>query len=442
MQPAISLQKLNAIIKSTLDVHLDPSYWVTAEIGEFRDSVRGHVYLDLVEKEQDQIVAKLRANIWSYTYQGIRKRFEDQTGERLRSGMKILALVAVQFHELYGLSLTVKDVDPTYTIGERAKRRQEIIDRLTKEGLINLNKQFELPTVPQRVAVISSQTAAGYGDFVNQLESNPEKYQVHYTLFQSTMQGKDTPSSIIAALQRIEANFAKHPFDLVVIIRGGGAQTDMDSFDDYLLSKAIAESVLPVITGIGHERDECVADLVAHTKLKTPTAVASFILAGFKAFEENLNLCLARMERGCRNSMQQEERSLRDYDHRLRMTASGRIQLQKEILNRNTNRVTSQTKYRLDLHNLSLQTLGKDIRKLAQRRLEKASLLLTHSEKHLLRLDPNTLLAKGYTRTEKNGKPIQSQSLKVGEEITTISLTKRIKSIINEIETHGKTGAL
>ncbi|MCC5935804.1 MAG: exodeoxyribonuclease VII large subunit [Lunatimonas sp.] len=442
MQPAISLQKLNAIIKSTLDVHLDPSYWVTAEIGEFRDSVRGHVYLDLVEKEQDQLVAKLRANIWSYTYQGIRKRFEDQTGEKLRSGMKILALVNVQFHKLYGLSLTVKDVDPTYTIGERAKRRQEVIDRLTKEGLINLNKQFELPTVPQRVAVISSQTAAGYGDFVNQLESNPERYRVHYTLFQATMQGKDTPSSIMAALRQIEERISMHPFDLVVIIRGGGAQTDMDSFDDYLLAKAIAESALPVVTGIGHERDECVADLVAHTKLKTPTAVASFILAGFKAFEENLNLCLTRLERGCLNSVQQEERALRDFDHRLRLTAANRIQLQREIQNRISSRISNHAKHRLKLQHVSVQIFGKEVRKLTERRLEKARLLLNHSEKHLLRLDPNTLLAKGYTRTEKNGKPIQSQNLQVGEEITTISLTKRIKSIINEIETHGKSGAL
>ncbi|WP_209329381.1 exodeoxyribonuclease VII large subunit [Lunatimonas salinarum] len=442
MQAAISLQKLNGIIKSTLDMHLDPSYWVVAEIGEFRDSARGHVYLDLVEKEQDQLVAKLRANIWSYTYQGIRNRFEGQTGEQLRSGMKILALVTVQFHELYGLSLIVKDIDPNYTIGERAKRRQEVIDRLTKEGLINLNKQFDLPAVPQRIAVISSQTAAGFGDFVNQLEHNPERYQIHYTLFQATMQGKDTPASIMAALHQIETNFIKQPFDLAVIIRGGGAQTDMDSFDDYQLAKAIAEAVLPVITGIGHERDESVADLVAHTKLKTPTALASFILAGFKAFEENLQLCLARIERGCRTALHQADRTLRECDHRVRMVTSNRIQLQKEILIKNRNEISHQAKHLLNLEKISLQVLAKDVRQLAQRRLEKAGLLLTHSEKHLSRLDPNTLLAKGYTRTEKNGKPIQAQKIQVGDEITTVSLTHRIKSIINEIENHGTSNTI
>lgn len=442
MQPAISLFQLNAIIKSTLDKHLEPSYWITAEIGEFRDSARGHVYLDLIEKESEQITAKLRANIWSYTYQGIRQKFTSQTGQALRGGLKILALVSVQFHELYGLSLTIKDIDPSYTIGERARKRQEVIERLAKEGLIDLNKQFELPAVPQRVAVISSKTAAGYGDFVNQLDRNPDGYMIHYTLFQATMQGKESTASIIAALEQIEKTLPQRAFDLIVIIRGGGAQADLDSFDDYELAKAIAECMVPVITGIGHERDESIADLVAHTRLKTPTAVASFILAGFRGFEDNLNLMLNRMERACRNTLSQEGGANRDYDHRIRMIANGRIERQKELLSRTVNRVKTEAKHEIQVRRLALQMIVRQTQQISFGRLEKNQLRLHHLERHLVQLNPNTLLGKGYTRTEKDGKPIASQELKQGDQITTISLTKRIKSTITEIQAYGESGSI
>src|SRR5690606_24904261 len=227
-------------------------------------------------------------NIWSYTYQGIRSRFVNTTGQSLSNGMKILALVNVQFHEIYGLSINIKDIDPNFTIGERAKRKQEIIDQLNREGLVHLNKQFVLPQVPQRLAVISSSTAAGLGDFDNQLKQNPQRYQVHWELFPATMQGNGASESIINSIATIEGKLTKKKFDLLVIIRGGGAKTDMDCFDEYDLAKAIANCSLPVVTGIGHERDECVADLVAHTKMKTPTAVAEFILSGFRDFENTL----------------------------------------------------------------------------------------------------------------------------------------------------------
>jgi exodeoxyribonuclease VII large subunit len=442
MQSAISLYRLNAIIKSTLDAHLDPAYWVTAEIGEFRDSMRGHVYLDLIEKEEEQITAKLRANIWSYTYQGIRQKFTSQTGENLRGGLKILALVSVQFHELYGLSLNVKDIDPSYTIGERARKRQEVIDRLTKEGLLNLNKQFELPLVPQRIAVISSKTAAGYGDFVNQLETNPEGYRIHFTLFQAIMQGKESTASIIEALRHIERTLSETRFDLIVIIRGGGAQTDLDSFDDYDLAKAIAECMLPVVTGIGHERDESIADLVAHTRLKTPTAVASFLLVGFKSFEDRLNNALTRMERGCRNSLRQEERIHKDFDHRLRMIASNKLARQIETLARRASHITTHAKHVVQVQKLALQMVSKRSQQLAFGHLDKNTLMLGHLERQLVQLNPSTLLGKGYTRTEKAGKPIESQNIERGDQITTISLTKRITSTINEIHTYGKPGAI
>lgn len=433
MQQAISLQDLNKLIKDTLDQNLDPAYWVVGEIGEFRDSVRGHAYLDLIEKQEGEIKAKTKANIWSYSYQGIRRRFESITGNTLCGGMKILALVNVQFHEVYGLSLTIKDIDPNFTIGERAKRRQEVIDRLTSEGLINLNKQFELPTVPQKIAVISSVTAAGYGDFISQLTYNADRYNVSHELFQASMQGAETPKSIIAALDAIETELIRKPFDLIVIIRGGGAQADMDSFDDYDLAKAIAEAALPVITGIGHERDESVADLVAHTKLKTPTAVASFILSGFKDFEEKLNHQLTRMERTSRYYLQQEDRVLRDREHLLKQLINNKLNIQSEYLNRKLQELRSLAKYRLDVQQLNVASRKKDVQKLAKVSLEKGNTNLGHLENQLLQLDPHRILGRGYTRTELDGKPIQSQFPKSGDEIVTITSRQRITSTIKEI---------
>src|SRR5690606_24723085 len=205
-----------------------PSYWIIAEIGDLRDSVKGHAYLELVEKSGNNLTAKIKANIWSYTFQGIRSRFMATTGQNIANGMKILALVNVQFHELYGLSLTIKDIDPNYTVGERAKKKQETIDRLTREGLMQVNKQYPLPLVPQRLAIISSSTAAGYGDFINQLDNNASRYKIHYELYQATMQGGEASTSIINSIAAIEADLHQKKFDLLIIIRGGGATTDMD----------------------------------------------------------------------------------------------------------------------------------------------------------------------------------------------------------------------
>lgn len=433
MQEPISLQHLNELIKSTLDRHLQPAYWVMAEIGEFRDSVRGHVYLDLIEKQAGQITAKIRGNIWSYTYQGIRRRFESTTGNTLRSGMKILALVNVQFHEVYGLSLIVKDIDPNYTLGERARRRQEVIDQLTREGLIQLNRQFELPKVPQRVAVISSVTAAGYGDFINQLDQNPDHYQIFVTLYQATMQGKETPASVISAIDQIEAEQQSKGFDLIVIIRGGGAQTDMDAFDDYELSKSIANTTLPVITGIGHERDECIADLVAHTSLKTPTAVATFLLSGFRDFEDRLNGQLTIMERRSRFYLQREERTIQDREHLLKNLAGNIISVHRERMERKHQQVHSLTKHRISIHHLQLDNQEKEIRKLVKTVLESAKVRIRHLHQDLTRLDPNLILRKGYTRTELLGKPIQIQVPNIGDEIVTYTLDKKLTSKLTEI---------
>lgn len=438
MQNPISLLSLNALIKSTLDSNLAPAYWVIAEISEFRDSVKGHAYLDLVEKTDGHIMAKIRANIWSYTYQVLRRKFEAVTGEPIKSGMKILALVNVQFHEIYGISVIIKDIDPNFTIGDRAKRKQEIIERLHSEGLMMLNKQFELPKVPQKVAVISSVTAAGYGDFVNQVEHNHYGYRVHWKLYQATMQGNGAPASIISALSAIEEDLMDKKFDLVVIIRGGGAQTDLDCFDDYELAKVIANAALPVITGIGHERDESIADLVAHTRMKTPTAVAELILSGFRAFEEDLYLLLNRIERVSRMTIQGEQQSLYDKSHLIKHLLSAKLSAATQQLDRFTHQLQSFGKHRISLHTLKLDNMAVNLRKNAMRLMEREKQKLNQLEKSMGSLDPNYILKRGYTKTEVNGQPIHRAKLEIGDQLLTYTIHKKIQSAITNIEDYGK----
>lgn len=280
----LTLFELNLQIKKALE-QLESSYWVIAEIGQIQVNQSGHCYLELVQKENTQVIAKARATIWAYTYRNISAWFERIAGSSLTVGMKILANAKVEFHEVYGLSLNIKDIDPSYTLGEREKARQEVIQQLEKDGVMEMNKGLTLPLVPQKIAIISAESAAGYGDFINQLKNNLYGYKIHRTLYQSVMQGPKASESIISALHQIHKS---NEVDLVVIIRGGGSQLDLDCFDDYELCNHIAQFPLPVLTGIGHERDTTIADMVAHTQLKTPTAVAEFILQGFISFQTQI----------------------------------------------------------------------------------------------------------------------------------------------------------
>lgn len=434
MQQAITLVALNELIKNTLDTQLSPTYWVIAEIGELREAVKGHAYLDLIEKSDGGILAKIRGNIWSYTYQAIKRKFEAATGTHLKSGMKILALVNVQFHELYGISLVIKDIDPNFSLGERARKRQEILDQLKSEGLLDLNKQFVLPKVSQKIAIISSVTAAGYGDFINQLEQNANGYRVHYRFFQASMQGKEAPKDIIQSIQQIENQQLEARFDLLVLIRGGGAQTDLDCFDDYELAKTIANAALPIITGIGHERDESIADMVAHTRLKTPTAVASFILSGFQEYEDMLRRQMLFIERYTQKTLKNTSDSLMEKVHLLKNLFQGSISEKKNNLDQ-----FSRQSHQLSLHVLEkmllrVKTNQQSLKKAGHFGIQKAQSRLDQHEKAIQRANPEYLLARGYTRTEKEGIPIHRTELKSGDTIVTFSRKKIITSQIKKLE--------
>lgn len=429
----LSISQLTEQIRLTLETELEPVYWVMGELADFRQAPQGHVYFELVEKQGNQILAKIRANLWQFTYRSVAVKFESVTGTSLKNGMKVLAQVAVNYHPVYGLSVNVKDIDPSFSLGERARLRQETIDRLTREGLIRLNSRFELPPVVQKIAIISSATAAGYGDFVNQIDQNSYGYQVYHKLYNSLMQGNEAVSSLLSALDRVKAEVENLHLEAVIIIRGGGAQLDLDCFDDYRLGAAIANFPLPVFTGIGHERDETVADLVAHTSLKTPTAVAEFLLSGFREFEENLGMVLQRLDRSTRQQLKEEESKIHQYELRTKSLAKNRITLEGEIVKNRINRIVLAAKNRLKIQEMNLESLETGLKKSLNTFLVKQNEKLENREMLLRQLDPNSIMRRGYTRTELDGIPIHLSNAKPGDQIETFTQNQKISSSITKI---------
>jgi exodeoxyribonuclease VII large subunit len=288
MTEKISLGELQMIIRDSLYLALPDVYWVIAEISELKENSAGHCYLELIEKQPDDknVRARVKAIIWSKRYRFLKAFFENTTGDSLREGLKILVKAKVEYHELYGLSLIISDIDPAFTIGEMAMKRQLVIRKLEQEGVFSMNKELAFPVVPQRVAVISSKNAAGYSDFINHLKNNNFGYVFYTSLIETVLQGTETEQSVIRALDKI-ANKA-HMFDLVVIIRGGGSQSDLSWFDSYNIAYHVTQFPLPVITGIGHDKDISVTDMVANRSLKTPTAVADLLIDSLADTENHI----------------------------------------------------------------------------------------------------------------------------------------------------------
>ncbi|GAB3341773.1 exodeoxyribonuclease VII large subunit [Marivirga atlantica] len=408
----LSLATLNQLIKDTLNTTLEPSYWVVAEIAELRTNYSGHCYLEFIQKEEEsgKVLAKIRGTIWSYTYRTVSAWFQSITGEELRSGLTVLANVQVQFHEVYGLSLNVKDIDPNFTLGERARKKQEIIKQLEEDGIFEMNKSLKLPLVPQRIAVISSETAAGYGDFMNQITHNDFGYKIETLLFPATMQGDKAPDAIINAL--LQVHNAMDKFDAVIIIRGGGAQVDLDCFDHYELAAHIAQFPLPVFTGIGHERDETICDLVAHTSLKTPTAVAEFLLRGIRQYDENITILFENIASVTSRSIEQAQYNLREISHRF-----------KGLFVK-----------RLDAGNNKLDRLSQQLNYSTKRLLSEEANKLQMIEKTFHLINPENVFKKGYSFTSKNGKSINGQEIKEGDQLITTNSSHRITSEVKKID--------
>lgn len=277
MKQSLTLLELNSLVRRSLEQCMPDEYWIEAELSEVHIN-GGHCYVEFVQNDEyrRKQVAKARGIIWQQTFGLLKSFFEDTTGQVFGAGIKVRVQVSVSFHEVFGYSLIVHQIDPAYTMGDMALRRQQILKQLEEEGIIHLNKELDMSELPQRIAVISSNVAAGYGDFANQLKQNEQGFAFHIELFQALMQGNQAELSVLDAMQQIDSRI--DDFDVLVIIRGGGATSDLACFDSYLLAAAVAQFRLPVITGIGHERDETVIDKVAHTRVKTPTAAAAFLI--------------------------------------------------------------------------------------------------------------------------------------------------------------------
>lgn len=314
---ALSLYELGRLIRQTLREGLPDAYWVQAELSEVREAYNGHCYVELVQKAErgNTLLAKARGNIWSNVYKMLKSYFESATGQAFTAGIKVLLQVSVEYHEQYGLSLTVHDIDPTYTLGDMARRRREILQQLEEEGVLTLNKELTMPVLPQRVAVISAAGAAGYGDFCNQLLGNPYGFVFYPKLFPAVMQGDRVEETIVAALDRIAAE--QDVWDVVVIIRGGGATSDLSGFDTYTLAANCAQFPLPIITGIGHERDDTVLDMVAHTRVKTPTAAAEYLIASLMETATVLDGLTNSLVTGITNRIHREEKRVEQIAQRL-----------------------------------------------------------------------------------------------------------------------------
>ncbi len=436
------LSELQNEIGKILEIELEPAYRVIAEISSIKVHGRGHAYLDLTEKDEtnDTIKAKARAVIWANTYRMIKPYFETVTGEALKEGMKIEVSVKVSYHPVYGLSLDIFDINPEFTLGDLERRRLEVIRRLEDDGVINMNKELMMPQVPQRLAVISSKTAAGLEDFLNQLLNNEYGYGFSISLFPALMQGNEAPASIVAALDKVFA--VQQNFDAVVLVRGGGAKTDLACFDHYDTVVNIAQFPLPVITGIGHERDFSISDMVANVNLKTPTAAAEFLINKLLVFESEVLDLQEVITNMAREITELKKKEVELISERLKYTVKNQMQLKTTTFDNARLRLLSETNNFIKRNNNNLDYLKQKLRSSSYDKiiinsqqldfifssLKKSTNVLLSSEQTkldnaLLRtkaLDPMQILKMGYSYTKRGDTVITDASvLKKGDEIIT-----------------------
>ena len=398
MPSSITLSELNTRVQDIIRLNFDKPVWIRAEISELNENYAGHCYLELIEKDDnsDAILAKTKANCWASTYRMLKPYFENETGQMFRAGLSVLISVTVEFHNVYGFSLTIRDIDPTFTVGELAMRRLQIIRRLEEEGIADINKQLKIPKLPQRIAVISAATAAGYGDFCNQLKQNTEHFAFYPVLFPAVMQGDQAEPSIIAALEKIYAKIEL--FDVVVIIRGGGATTDLACFDSYNLALNCAQFPLPIISGIGHQRDVSILDMVAHTSVKTPTAAAEFLIG----FLQNSKNEIEYLHTGILNlvevRLQKEKNKLSEIKSNFKYCTKMFVSKKHHFLQQQKMRIQPAIRLIIAQQNSKLQLL----------------------EKNIESRSPLYLLQQGYSITTLNGKRVKSiTELKNGDKIRT-----------------------
>lgn len=427
---ALTLYELNSMVRDVVELGMPGSYWVEAELSEVRER-SGHCYMELVQKDLtgNSTVARASARCWRSTWASVRPGFEQVTGEHFRAGLKVLLQVHAQFHENFGFSWIVTDIDPAYTLGDMARRRQEIIRILKEEGVFDLNKELCLSLFASRIAVVSSESAAGYGDFCNQLDTNAYGFAFSVRLFPAVMQGERTEGSIISALDAI--NSEADDFDCVVIIRGGGAVSDLSAFDSLALAENVANFPLPVITGIGHERDESVLDMVANKRVKTPTAAAALLIENLKHTYDRIVQAQERISVSVSRRMDYERVRLERVSGRIPVLFSlvktrqqARIDSLFARVGAAAGRIVAEERLRLDRLSVALAPAVRQRLSAENHRLELLG-------QRISAVDPAILLRRGYSITLHNGRAVySSDQLSDGDVIETRLAEGNVRSVV------------
>ena len=430
---AITLREFNNRIKRLLNNPAVCNCWICADLSDV--NVRGgHCYLELLEKDErtGATVAKMRGIIWANRFAYLRQKFLQVTGQDLRSGMKVMLEVSVNYHEQYGISLIITDIDPSYTLGDMERLRREILARLKADGIIDMNKQLEFPVVPQRIAIVSAAGAAGYGDFMNQLHHNAYGLQFYTCLFPAVMQGKETVPSVTAALDRINRHIDL--FDCVVIIRGGGSTSDLNSFDDYNLAANVAQFPLPVVVGIGHERDVTILDYVACRRVKTPTAAAELLIGcGVEALAHIDELREAIVSTA-REYITEARRQVQYLSGTIPLIAGNIVERNRTRLQHIMQIVPLTAQSRIAQGNERLQFFLKQMQQASAQTIMREKMRLTAIYEKVQILSPQNTLRRGYSLTTVNGHAVTDASqLAAGDTITTHLANGTVTSTINKL---------
>lgn len=419
MENALTLYELNSLVVELIDKVMPSSYWVEAEIADARES-KGHLYLELIEKDESTNIpiARASAKCWRSSWLMIGPHFERVAGVKLRAGLQIMIQVHAQFHAQYGFSWIIDDINPEYTMGSMARKRNEIIAKLKSEGVFELQRELCLPLFAQRIAVISSASAAGYGDFCNQLQHNEYGFRFQMQLFQAFMQGEQVEQSIVAALNLISTK--EDDFDCVVIIRGGGATADLSGFDTLVLAENVANFPLPVITGIGHERDESILDMVAHTRVKTPTAAAAFLIDHLAATLNRIEQAQISIQRMVEHRIQHEKLHLQQLSTHIPILFSMVRNRENARLDDYWHALLQRVMLHLQQSKMRVELLSNKVIPATTNKLMAEQHKLQLLEQRVDGVNPERMLRLGYSLTYKNGYVLRNiNEVKAGDEITT-----------------------
>lgn len=432
MEEALTLYELNGQVRETIEKSFPCEYWLQAELSDVRANSSGHCYVEFIQKEEhgNSILAKARGTIWSNVYRMLKPYFEKETGQTFAAGLTVLVKVSISFHELYGYSLVVTDIDPAYTLGDMARRRREILNRLQEEGVLELNKELEMPFPAQRIAVISSPTAAGYGDFCHQLQHNAKGFVFYVKLFPALMQGDGVEDSVIAALDEIYKE--QNLWDVVVLIRGGGSTSDLSGFDTYNLAANCAQYPLPLLVGLGHERDETVIDDVAHTSVKTPTAAAAFLIDRMQKVADLIHesqsyIITIIQQRVNEEKMRLQNRMMKLPSYILQRVADEKLRIQQQ-----QNHLVQVYSNRVQKEKNHIYILQQNIPIWIKQIIERENHRLQLQEQKVKAESPERVLSRGYTLTLKDGKVVTDiTALQAGDQLVSRFAKGEVTSIVS-----------